>query len=239
MPCSDLATLPPLTGSESVHRAWGVVVHRSKQFFNGQMLDVDTTNRELVAKATNPADDASWAQLHGAYHLPLVRHCLRSGLTAIEAEEIAQEVLVTLSHRLSKAPFNWKATSLRAWLSQTANRLVFEVHRTKRRDRVSAEAMKCIQKWLPPALAPEAESQAREQLEAHLWSVCLARVRTAVPAVRWQIFESYALHGKSSRAVACLFNTTEFNVRIIRFRMVNLIRQEWKQLADQQIDLPT
>lgn len=202
------------------------------------MLDAETTNQALVAAATNPANDEAWRGLDAAYHPALIRHCVRSGLTATEAEDIAALVLATLAVRLARSAMKWETTSLRGWLGETANRLIFDVHRHRRRDQLSADAMRLIQEWLPPAFAPEEEMEAREKLEAHLWSVCLARVRTDVPAEHWQIFEAYALSGRKSNDVARLFNTTGLNVRVIRSRMVGRIREEWRQLASQPIDFP-
>lgn len=202
------------------------------------MLDAETTNHELVQAAAEPTDSVAWGELHARYHPALVRHGLRSGLTASEAEEVALQSLAKLSHRLSRSPLNWDATGLRAWLSETANRLIFEVHRNRRRDALSADAMRLIQRWLPAAFAPEGDAPAREKLESHLWSVCLARVRTAVPAFHWQVFEAYVLQGQKSREVARLFNTTDLNVRIIRMRLASRIRKEWASLSKQEMDLP-
>jgi DNA-directed RNA polymerase specialized sigma24 family protein len=98
--------------------------------------------------------------------------------------------------------------------------------------------MRLIQEWLPPAFAPEEELEAREKLEAHLWSVCLARVRSDVPPNHWQVFEAHALHGRQSSEVARIFNTTSVNVRVIRTRVVAKIRAEWKNIASQQIEIP-
>lgn len=75
-------------------------------------------------------------------------------------------------------------------------------------------------------------------MEKHLWSVCLARVRATVAAKQWQIFEAYALNRQTSAEVAKIFNTSAFNVRINRHRMVSRIREEWKTLSNQQIELP-
>ena len=202
------------------------------------MLNAETTNHELVQAASEPSDAVAWAELHARYHPPIVQHCLRSGLTASEAEEVALQSLAKLSHRLSRSPFNWDRTGLRAWLSETANRLIFEVHRNRRREALSADAMRLIQGWLPATFAPEDDAPAREKLESHLWSVCLARVRTTVPALHWQIFEAYVLQGQRSRVVAQLFNTTALNVRIIRMRLAQRIRKEWESLARQEMDLP-
>ncbi len=195
------------------------------------MLDAPTTDQPLIDAAVNPDDAAVWKTLHETYHAPLLRLCDRSGLSPDEAEEVAQQVLIKLSQRLAKAKFNWEATSLRGWLIEMSNRAIFEAHRRSRRGALPPQVRAVIQEWLPPALAPGSDGGSRERLESHLWTVCLARVRNAVKARQWQIFEAYALQGHSAAEVARRFNTTGFNVRVIRHRMVARIRKDWRQLA--------
>jgi DNA-directed RNA polymerase specialized sigma24 family protein len=139
------------------------------------MLDAQTTNRELVTAAQNPANNEAWQELHRAYHDPLVRHCDRSGLSPVEAEDVAALTLATLAMRLSRSSLKWEKRSLRGWLSETANRLIFDVHLHRKQQRLSADAARLMQEWLPPAFAPEDEHEAREKMESHLWSVCLAQ----------------------------------------------------------------
>jgi RNA polymerase sigma factor (sigma-70 family) len=195
------------------------------------MLDAPTTDQPLVASASDPDNAAAWSNLYAKYRGPLLGLCHRSGLSPDEAEEVVQEVLAKLARRLAKSPFNWQVSSLRGWLSEMSNRAIFDHHRRCRRADLTAKAMAAIKEWLPPAFAPESDDGAREQMEAHLWSVCLARVRHAARPGQWQIFEAYALHGATAAEVARRFNTTGFNVRVIRHRMVARIRLEWAQLA--------
>ena len=202
------------------------------------MLDTPTTNRHLVEAAADPADEVTWMQLHSTYAKPIGRLCRQSGLNPSECDEVANQVFVKLSQRLSKSGFAWSSGTLRGWLSEIANRLIFETHRLNRQREFTPDALILIQEWLPSALAPMSESVSREKLEVHLWSVCLSRVRSAVPSNKWQIFESYTLQGNSSAVVARTFNVTQINVRIIRMRMITRIRREWANLAQQQIDAP-
>ena len=202
------------------------------------MLDAPTTNTALIQEAVDPDSLEAWRLLQASYQKPLIRHAIRSGLNPGEAEEVASQTLLTLARRLSRRSLNHKSSSFRCWLSETANRFIFEVHRTKRRENLSATAILAIQECLPPAFVPEDELLAREKMEAHLWSVCLARVRVDSSPNHWQIFESNVLCGNNSTVVAKRFNTTPINVRVIRMRMIDRLKREWKQLAQQEVELP-
>lgn len=195
------------------------------------MLDAPTTNTVLVESAADPDNGSSWERLYTTYQNPILEHCERSGLTDTESADVVQEVLGRLVYRLKNSPFNWQSSTLRGWLSQTTNNLIFEVHRVNQRNTFSPGVLAIIQEWLAPALAPAVETKAREQLEGHLWSVCLARTRHGVRPQHWQIFECYAMQGHLVAEVAQRFNTTGFNVRLIRHRIVARIRKEWANLS--------
>lgn len=201
------------------------------------MLDAPTTQPERLAAAADPGHHEAWSWLHATYRPPIGNLCLRSGLSPVEADDVIQDVLLRLSRRMAAKPINLRATSLRAWLAQVTHQRIFEVRRQRARFDLPPEALLLMAEWLPGTMAPHSDPGARHQLEQHLWAVCLDRVRAAVPPRSWQIFEAHGLHGLPSPEVARAFNTTQFNVRMIRTRMIRRIRRQWAVLAEEPIDL--
>lgn len=202
------------------------------------MLDSPTTQPERIAACANPADHEAWSWLQETYRQPIGDLCLRSGLTPVETDEVINDVLLRLSSRLVAKPFKPETTRFRAWLTQITHLRIFEVRRQRKRTELTAAALKHMAEWLPGTFAPQTDLEARQQLEQHLWAVCLDRVRASVPPRSWQLFEAYSFHGIPSPEVAQSFNTTEFNVRMTRVRMVRRIRRQWAILAEEGIQLP-
>lgn len=202
------------------------------------MLDSPTTQPERIAACANPADHEAWSWLQETYRKPIGDLCLRSGLTPVEADEVINDVLLRLSRRLVAKPFKSETTRFRAWLTQITHLRIFEVRRQRKHAQLTPEALTLMTEWLPGTFAPQTDVEARQQLEQHLWAVCLDRVRTAVPPRSWQIFEMYCFQNRPSQEVAHAFNTTGFNVRIIRTRMVRRIRRQWAILAEEGLQLP-
>jgi len=202
------------------------------------MLDTPTTQPERIAACANPADHEAWSWLQETYRKPIGDLCLRSGLTPVETDEVINDVLLRLSRRLVAKPFNRETIRFRAWLSQITHLRIFEVRRQRQRNHLTPQALVQMTEWLPGTLAPQTDLEARQKLEQHLWAVCLDRVRNSVPPSSWQIFEAYCFRGLPSPEVARTFNTTEFNVRMIRMRMVRRIRRQWAILAEEGIQLP-
>ena len=200
------------------------------------MLDAPTTQHDRLAAATDVANHEAWAYIHAAYASPIARLCQRSGLSAGEAEEVVNDVLVRLSRRLAAAPFKPQCLRLREWLAHVTHQQIFEAQRLRAHHDLTPAAVRLVAEWLPGTHAPEADPEARQNLERHLWSVCLARVREASSPRHWQIFEAYCFHETPSPEVARAFNTSEFNVRMIRMRMIRRIRAQWAMLAEESID---
>ena len=201
------------------------------------MLDAPTTQPDRLNAAVDLANDDAWSWLYATYRPPIRRLCQRSGLTPVETDEVVNDVLFRLSRRLATKAFSPGTGKLRAWLSQVTHQRIFEIRRQRAHSDLSAEAMQRMAEWLPGTHAPDADPQARQQLEQHLWSVCLDRVRSSVVARSWQIFEAYCFHGLPSPEVARAFNTSEFNVRMIRMRMIRRIRRQWAVLAEESIEI--
>jgi RNA polymerase sigma factor (sigma-70 family) len=205
------------------------------------MLDAPTTQHDRLAAASDAANHEAWTWIHAAYAAPIARLCQRSGLSPGEADEVVNDVLLRLARRLSAAPFKPQCMRLREWLAHITHQQVFEAQRLRAHHDLTSAAMRQIAEWLPGAHAPQADSESRQKLERHLWSVCLARVRAASSPRHWQIFEAYCFHEIPSPDVARTFNTTRFNVRMIRMRMVRRIRNQWARLAEEPIhpdDIP-
>ena len=202
------------------------------------MLDSPTTQPERIAACADPADHEAWTWLHETYRTPIGDLCLRSGLTPVETDEVINDVLLRLSRRLVAKPFKSETLRFRAWLTQITHLRIFEVRRQRKHTQLTPEALTLMAEWLPGAFAPQTDLEARHQLEQHLWAVCLDRVRTTSTPRSWQIFETYCFHNRPSPEVAQAFNTTEFNVRIIRMRMVHRIRRQWAILAEEGLQLP-
>lgn len=100
------------------------------------------------------------------------------------------------------------------------------------------EAVKRLKIWLPAAEAPADDSRAREHMEGHLWSVCLARVRSVTRPGHWQVFEAYALEGCRAAEAASRFGITKIGVRVIQYRIVRRLKAQWKTLLVQDLSEP-
>ncbi len=193
-------------------------------------IQAPTTQRDLFARAAANFDSKIWAEFSELYDSAICHHCARSGLSPTESKDVVREVFEKLATRLGRRPFNWKSTTFRGWLNQVTNGLIFEHHQSQRHQQLPPQLVASIREWLLPAMAPESETHEREQLESHLWSTCLARVRHEAKPSHWQIFEKSVIEGLPARDVAQLFGTTQINVAVVRHRLVARFREAWKNL---------
>jgi len=141
------------------------------------LLLAATTNRELLGSAADLSNEPAWKSLWDRYQKPILRLCEQSGLTAAESQDVVQDAFLRVARMLESRRLEPMQNGFRRWLGHIVHRLIFEAHRRNRRHQLGVEAVKRLKIWLPAVEAPADDSRAREHMEGHLWSVCLARVR--------------------------------------------------------------
>lgn len=203
------------------------------------LLFLETTSRDLLGSAVDLSNEPAWKALWDRYQKPILRLCKQSGLTDGEAQDVVQDAFLRVARMLESRRLEPIQSGFRRWLGHVVHRLIFEAHRRNRRHQLGVEAVKRLKTWLPAVEAPADDARAREYMEGHLWSVCLARVRSATRPEHWQVFEAYSLEGRRAAEVASRFGITKIGVRVIQHRFVHRLKAQWKTLLNQELsDLP-
>lgn len=202
------------------------------------LLMVATTDREILASASDLSNEPAWKALWDRYQKPILQLCQLSGLTEPESQDVVQDAFLRLSRMIESGRLEPIQNGFRRWLGYVVHRLIFEAHRRNRRHQLGVEAVKRLKIWLPAVEAPADDGRAREHMEGHLWSVCLARVRSDTRADHWQAFEAYALEGCLAAEVARRFGMTKIGVRVIQHRIVKRLKAQWRTLLVQDLPEP-
>lgn len=202
------------------------------------LLMAATTNRDLLGSAADLSNEPAWKSLWDQYQKPILRLCGQSGLTEAEAQDVVQDAFLRVARMLESRRLEPMQNGFRRWLGHVVHRLIFEAHRRNRRHQLGVESVKRLKIWLPAVEAPADDGRAREHMEGHLWSVCLARVRSVTRPEHWQVFEAYALEGCRAAEVASRFGITKIGVRVIQHRIVRRLKAQWNTLLVQDLSEP-
>lgn len=196
---------------------------------------VATTDPGIVEAAVHSEDQSAWGDLYRRFSGPVLRLCERSGLNPEEAEEVLQDAFVRLHRLLGRKPEAWSTTGLRHLVADLVQQLVVQRHHDRRSFLSKHQGLLATARLLSGNREPETPHES----EAPLWSLCIARVRAKVRPDHWQIFESYAWDGLSSRETGRQFGVTGIEVRVISHRVVSKLRTEWRRLLSSENLEPT
>ena len=193
---------------------------------------MDETSHSLLMRAKTPGDSQSWERLVELY-TPLLRSWLfRYNVQASDADDLLQEVLLTLSKELPDFDHSGQPGAFRSWLRLTL------VHRLKNfwraRDRGPRAGIAEIEQRLEElADAGSAMSvQWNDEHDRHLLGRLLTQAEPHFSPQTWTAFRRVTLDGDAPNQVATDLGISVNAVFIAKSRVLSRLRREAEGLVD-------
>jgi RNA polymerase sigma-70 factor (ECF subfamily) len=196
------------------------------------MFNAQTTDPHLLEAARDWHDDANWREFYERYAPAIRKHAARSGLGDQECEDVVQETMLKVARYLPSFNYNRTVCRFRPWLNQIVNQRILEVIHQRHGSRFNKDAIEDLRVMLQPVAVSGDDPVAQVEAEYRVLEACLARVRASIQPRHWQIFETHCLHGMGARETASVHGTSSANVWVIRHRVVNALRKEWRNLLE-------
>jgi RNA polymerase sigma-70 factor (ECF subfamily) len=186
------------------------------------------TSLTLLQKVQG-GDAAGWQRLCAVY-TPLVRWwCHARGVGATDAEDVAQEVFVTVLGQVSEFNRAGHRGSFRAWLRKITHYKVLEFFRRNRRQPVGAGGSDALGLL---AEVPEGPADGEETEHTILVRAALEGLRTVVQPTTWEAAARTLLGGESPQEAAAALGLSVNAVYIARARVLGKLREELAELLD-------
>jgi RNA polymerase sigma factor (sigma-70 family) len=197
------------------------------------MLNATTTDEDLLRRVKDWREDEGWREFYRRYAPAILNHARRSGLTPEEAEDVVQATMIKVATYLPRFEYDRTVCRFRTWLNQIVTQRILRIWHERKRTRLPEAVWMELSQLVAGVVNPAADPQTQAELEHRMLDVCLARARLEVKPQHWQIFEANALQGLDADAVAKRFHTTQANVWVIRYRVVQRLRTEWRALLNE------
>ena len=98
------------------------------------MSEFPDTSHSLIARLKDQRDAASWAEFLAIYQPVVFRMARRRGLQTADAQDVIQQVFLSIAHAID----NWEAADgrppFRAWLTTIARNAITKSFRRRLRD---------------------------------------------------------------------------------------------------------
>lgn len=201
----------------------------------------EATRHTLLARLKDQSDAQSWQEFFDIYARLIFAVALQSGLARVEAEEVVQETVLSVSKKINQFKADRSAGSFKAWLSrliqwrikdQVRKRRPEEIARIHRSSAHPGEADgTATEESLEDPAAGNFEAIWEQEWHQQLRNSALDRLKSSVanPA-HYQMFQMYVIQERPVAEVAEAFGVTEGQVYLVKHRLVKMLEQHLSQL---------
>ncbi|MCX7418493.1 MAG: sigma-70 family RNA polymerase sigma factor [Planctomycetia bacterium] len=200
------------------------------------MPEFPETSHSLIARVKDLADGAAWTEFLGIYQPVVLRMARRRGLQDADAQDLMQQVCLSISKSIG----GWIPGDLqppfRAWLTTIARNAITKALTRRPRDAATGStSMVELLEAQPDPQATTAEILAEARKELIRWAT--EQIRSEFSEATWNVFWRTAIEGVPIAEVAKSTGRSAGAVYVARYRVIARLKEkvlEVSQLWDLQ-----
>lgn len=188
------------------------------------------TRESLILRLENPGDVLAWEEFVAIYRPVIYRLGLARGLQPADAEDLAQQVLVSVAEKISDWEFDPQRAKFRTWLARMVRNASINMLTRHRHDRGTGgtTAMLLIN-GRPAADAQDSEIFELET-KRELYRRGIDEIRDEFQSVTWEAFWLTAVEGLSAAEAAKQVGRSIGAVYVARSRIMTRLQQKIEAL---------
>ena len=195
------------------------------------------TSLSLLDRARNDANDESWRHLAGAYSPLLRAWLLRFEVATTDADDLVQEVLLTVSRELPRFEHSGRTGAFRSWLRTILVHRLRDFWRSRKYRPVATGGSTWVEQL--EQLADESSNVSREwnlEHDRHVMARLLESVRPRFEPQTWEAFRRQMFDCQRADIVAAELRMPLNSVYVARSRVLSTLRREAAGLLDESPD---
>lgn len=189
------------------------------------MPSLPSTRFTLINKLRHqPSDQAGWDEFVECYGRHIYRWCRQWNLQEADAEDVTQEILVKLTHKLRVFSYD-PSRSFRSWLKTVTHHAWRDFEDGRRRTPVSSGDSQ-VQELLTVEAREDLTRKLEDAYDLELLEVAKARVRLRVAPHTWEAFQLVALDGLPVAEVAARVHLQVAMVYVAKSKVQKMLQEE-------------
>jgi RNA polymerase sigma-70 factor (ECF subfamily) len=173
------------------------------------------------------SDTEAWRTFDALYRPMLERFARARGLSADDAEDIAQQCLTAVADKITEFSYELAKGRFKSWLRTLVNNRVRNLLRDRHEEQARPADFQSVQQR---ETAPDAAFD-QIWMEEHLWH-CLRELRAEVDETTYLAFQHYVIEQWPVERVATTLGLSSNNVYTIKWRLTERIAAKMSELLD-------
>jgi len=203
------------------------------------------TRWSLLSRLKDWDDQESWRQFFDTYWQLIYKTGLKAGLNEAEAQDVVQEVIISVARHMSEFKANPDSGSFKSWLMNITRWRITDQFRKRARDQALRHTpahpggpdgthTATVERVADPA-GLRLETEWAEEWEKNVIHVALQRVKTRVKPEMFQIFDLLVNKRWAALKVARRLRVSLAQVYYAKYKVSALAKAEIRKLEKQGI----
>ena len=194
------------------------------------MSDFPETSYSLIERVHDLADEASWVEFLGIYQPVVFRMARRRGLQDADAQDVIQQVFVSIAKSIDGWKFEPDRPPFRAWLTTVSRNAITNALARKPRDRGAGSTS--VVNQLHAQSAPEdTTSEIIKETRRELVHWATEQIRSEFTEQTWEIFWKTSIEGVTAADVASSTGRSVGAVYVTRHRVLTRLKEKVAEVS--------
>lgn len=196
------------------------------------MSQFPETSQSLILRVRDHSDHAAWAEFESLYRPVIFRIARGRGLQHADAQDLVQQVLVSVSTAIRDYQSREEGPRFRNWVSRIVRNAIIRAltRGPKTAPRGGSAQMDLLAEV--PAVDSATASLIQQEYRREVFLRAADEVRSQVEGPTWLAFEQSVLHHRPVAEVAKLLDLSVGSIYAARSRVMRRLRVAVERMAD-------
>ncbi len=196
------------------------------------------TRWTLIQRLKRWDDQESWREFFDTYWRLIYATALKSGLPAVEAQEVVQETVISVSRKIADFKAAPESGSFKGWLLQMTRWRIADQVRKRQPHEFNVDGADSSRTSttlrIPDPAGLELERVWDEEWQTNLINAALERLQGQISAKHYQIFYLYVIRGVEVDKVATATGVKPNDVYLVKHRLTPMFEKAIRAVEGNQ-----